>query len=419
MKLRGEGNIFMNNIIVMFPGQGSQHVGMGKDWYDKYESVKALFEKASNVIGYQLEELCFNGPLNELTQTDVAQVAVLTTSYAMFQVMQEEKQLPISYVTGHSLGEITALAAGGAISFEDAVKLVKVRGEAMAACTREEKTGMAAVVNVLAEQVEDIVKEYNQNQHNIQIANYNSDSQTVLAGKVDEISEICSVIEEKGIRAVRMNVSGAFHSSYMQNAVAPYVAALESMEINLPKIPVISSVTGKVYSSVEEIKNTLSKQLTNPVVWKDIVSEFSNREVRLWVEVGPKKVLKKLVASMVHNADVITLEEDYKNNYAVIDTVLKRKSKDPNIIGLCMGTVVATKNSNWDEQEYATGVIQNYKRLEDLQAKVEQNEVTVDDVAEEAINILRTILTTKKVSIEEQEARINSILEKTNSTVRK
>ncbi len=407
----------MNNIIVMFPGQGSQYVGLGKKWFDQYDSVKACFKQASEITGYPLKELCFEGPLNELTKTNIAQVAVLTTSYAMYEVLQKEKEIPVTFFTGHSLGEITALTAAGAMKFADAVKLVKVRGESMAACAEGLKTGMSAIVKLSVDVIEPLLKEFNEFGHDVQIANYNSEFQTVLAGKIDELNAFAEIIDTNGGRVVRMNVGGAFHSSYMQGAVKAYSEEIERIEFKMPQIPVISSVTGKVYSSVEEIKETLSKQLTSPVCWSSVIDECEKREVKMWLEVGPKNVLTKLVRKMVDNSEVLTFEEDSENGYKVIDTVIKLKMRDPSFIQLCMGVVASTKNRNWDELDYSQGVIQKYKQLQELQGKYEENEITLEKASLQALEILKVILNTKKVPVQEQKERIRGIIKKANSSI--
>lgn len=404
----------MNNIMVMFPGQGSQYVGMGKEWYEKYDFVKEYFNKASEIAGYSLEKLCFQGPLSELTLTNVAQLAVFTTSYAMYQVMQKDTTIPVDYMTGHSLGEITALAAAGSMKFEDAVKLVKVRGEAMAGCSKEDKTGMIAVTSLTARETEELVAAFNKSGYQVQVANYNSEYQTVLAGKTGELKEAAKFMEAHGAKVVQMNVAGAFHSSYMQNAVESYTAALKEIHITMPEIPVISSVTGERYKSTEEIQEALSRQLTSPVVWSKAVSGCSKKDIKLWIEVGPKNVLKKLVQRIVKAGEVITLDEDYQNSYKTIHSVMELKKKDPNVVGLCMGAAVATRNRNFDEEDYKAGVIDSYKKLEELEGRIEKGEIVADDAAQQAMDLLKRIFHCKMVPEDEQKVRIQNILEKTN-----
>lgn len=407
----------MNNIIVMFPGQGSQYVGMGKSWFEKYTVVKEYFKKASDILGYSLEEKCFKGPLSDLTQTDVAQVAVFTTSIAMYTVLQNEKSLPVDYMTGHSLGEITALTAAGAMSFEDAVKLVKVRGEAMASCSKEKKTGMIAVLEVTSDKADELVADFNTQGYQVQVANYNSERQTVVAGETSELKAATKFMEAHGAKVVQMNVSGAFHSSYMQSAVEPYTKTLNEIAITLPKIPVISSVTGQVYKSVEEIREVLSRQLTRPVVWNKVVSGCARKEVALWLEVGPKDVLKKLVQRMIDNGESITFEEDYEKAYQTIDFIMNLKKKDPNVVDLCMGQAVATRNRNFNEEEYETGVVKNYKKLVELKGKIENSQMRAEEAAQDAIDLLKEIFRCKMVPEEEQKVRIQNIIEKTKSKV--
>lgn len=404
----------MTDLVLVFPGQGSQFAGMGKKWFDAHESVRDRFRQASDIVGYSLEELCFEAPPAELTKTRHAQVALLVLSYSMYEVLTKDRKLPVSYMTGHSLGEITALLAAGVLTFEDAVRLVKVRGEAMEICATENSTGMIAAVRMPAAEVEKCVTDFNADGHDVQVSNYNSAEQTVLSGTLDDLVGMTAYLEDHGCKVAKLNVAGAFHSTFMAGAVPAYLEAIDSIEFREPTVPVFSSVTGRVYESVAEIEDALAVQLTSPVRWSTIVSALAREDVGLWIEVGPKQVLTKMIAGVVGGDDVFSFDEDADQVYAAIERFLELKKREPGLVGLCMGAAAATRNRNFDDDEYANGVVQPYRRLQEM-SQVEATELT-DGQRRSAVDLLRTIMRTKQVPEDEQHERIESVLQRTGNT---
>jgi [acyl-carrier-protein] S-malonyltransferase len=404
----------MTDLVLVFPGQGSQFAGMGKKWFDAHESVRDRFQQASDVVGYSLADLCFEAPPSELTKTRHAQVSLLVLSYSMYEVLIKDRRLPVSYMTGHSLGEITALLASGVLTFEDAVRLVKVRGEAMEVCATETSTGMIAAVRMPAAEVETHVASYNAEGHDVQVSNYNAAEQTVLSGTLDDLKGVTAFLEDRGCKVAKLNVAGAFHSTFMAGAVPAYVAAIEQIEFHEPRVPVYSSVTGRVYESVQEIKDALAVQLTSPVRWSTIVSALAADDVNLWIEVGPKQVLTKMISAIVGPDDVYSLDDDADAANAALDRLLEQKKREPGLVGLCMGAAAATRNRNFDDDEYAAGVVQPYRRLQEL-SQLDADELT-DDQARTALDLLLTIMRTKQVPDDEQHERVDSILQRTGHT---
>ncbi|MBB6170493.1 [acyl-carrier-protein] S-malonyltransferase [Nocardiopsis mwathae] len=402
----------MTNLALVFPGQGSQFSGMGRAWYDAHGSVRDRFEQASEIVGYSLADLCFTAPPAELTRTRHAQVALLVLGYGMYEVVVGDRRPPVSAMAGHSLGEITALLAAGALDFEDAVRLVKVRGEAMEAYTAEGDTGMVAALRTPASQVEKWVEEFNAGGHGVQVANYNAEQQTVLAGTREELRALTAVLEERGARVARLSVAGAFHSRHMDGAVPAYVDELDRIAFTEPSVPVYSTVTGRAYESAREIREALSVQLTAPVRWETVVSALTAADVTVWIEVGPKNVLTKLIAGS--GAVAHSLDDDAGAAYAALDRVAEERANRPGLVGLCLGAAAATRNRNFDDEEYAAGVVAPYRRLQEL-ASAGAGEPTSEQRCE-ALDLLRTIMETKGVPDAEQEERISSILRRTGQT---
>ena len=403
----------MNHLAIVFPGQGSQFTGMGRRWYDAHQSVRERFDQASEIVGYSLEELCFRGDAAELTRTKHAQVALLVLGYAMYEELTTERKVPVHAMAGHSLGEITALAAAGAFSFEDAVRLVKVRGEAMDACATATDTGMIAVVKMPAATVEGCVAEFNADGHDVQVANFNAERQTVLSGTKADITAMTPFLEERGAKVARLNVAGAFHSSYMSGAVAPYVEAIGSIECSAPSVPVFSTVTGSPLTSPEAIRDALAVQLTSPVRWSDVVSGLLAEGVRLWLEVGPKEVLSKLISGVSGSGAAYGLDERTDEALSALDDFIEARRNEPGLVGLCLGAAAATRNRNFDQAAYSDGVITPYRALQKLSG-VDKDELTLAQ-KQEAVLLLRRIMITKEVPVEEQQDRITTILSRTGN----
>ncbi len=275
----------------LFPGQGAQLVGMGKDLYDESPAACALYKKADEILGYSISKICFAGPENELTRTLYAQTGILVTSLAALAALREKNpDLTPSLVAGLSLGEFSALTASGAISFEDALKLVQVRAEAMDDAAKKNPGTMAFVVGLTIEQCMAVAQEAG-----CEVANLNAPDQTVLSGTLQTIEQACKIAEAKGSkRAMPLKVGGAFHSSLMGEARARLEAALANTPIHEPSCAFIPNVTAQRVSSPEDIRDLLAKQLTSPVQWVRTLATAKESGITTYLEIGPGKILKGL-----------------------------------------------------------------------------------------------------------------------------
>lgn len=401
----------MTTVALLFPGQGSQYPGMGLDVFNDNESVRARFDQASEILGHSVAELCFEAAPAELTRTANAQIALLVLSYAMYEVLDETRRPRVTCMAGHSLGEITALLAAGALSFEDAVRLVKVRGEAMDECAASAETGMIAALDVPATQVERLLQQFNADGHGVQVANYNGPTQTVVAGSRAELKQLTTLLEGNGVRVALLNVAGAFHSPYMAGAVPAFVAAISETPFHTPRVPVYSTVTGRRYEGADDIRDALSGQLTSPVRWSAVVEGISRREPDAWIEVGPKTVLTKMVARMLGDDQIVF---GLDGEPALRDAGFERLDAapgGPSAVALCLGAAAATRNRNFDDAAYTAGVINPYRQLVELNQNAEAP--LSDETLFGAIQLLRTIMQTKGVPAVEQSDRIGSILGRT------
>ncbi|HEY5620984.1 MAG TPA: ACP S-malonyltransferase [Pontiella sp.] len=276
---------------ILFPGQGSQVVGMGRDLADAIPECRALFDQANEILGYDLASICFEGPQEELNKSNHAQLGIFVASAAAFKALElKQPELEYDFLAGHSLGEWTALYVAGVVSFEDTIRVLKARGEFMQAACEENPGAMLAVMNLDGEKLTAIAAEAG-----CHVANFNSLAQTVLSGTADSIGKAETLVKEAGAkRAVRLPVAGAFHSPLMQPAADKMDAFLADIELNAPAVPVLSNVTADVHET-ESIRENMVKQITSSVQWVASIRKLTASGVQEMIECGPGKVLAGLI----------------------------------------------------------------------------------------------------------------------------
>jgi [acyl-carrier-protein] S-malonyltransferase len=283
----------MNQMVFLFPGQGSQYVGMGKEIHDHYPAARDLFIQAEEITGYPLRDLCFNGPLEQLTLTINLQPAITAVNLATLACMEEKGLIPQA-TAGHSLGEYSALYCAGVIGLEDTFRLVKARGGLMDQAAGKNPGAMAAIMGLTRETLEAILSELGR-EGAIGAANYNTPDQTVISGTKALIEKACQKAAQSGGKAVPLAVSGAWHSPLMQEAGEAFKEVLSSVKFNPPRNTIFLNVTGKAETDSTKIKEIMASQIGQPVRWVDLVGNLMGQGVSRFVEVGPKKVLLGLV----------------------------------------------------------------------------------------------------------------------------
>ncbi len=294
----------MSKHAFVFPGQGAQFVGMGKNLYETNASVKILFEKANQLLGFSISDIMFSGTDEALKQTNITQPAIFLHSVAAFKTIENANP---SMVAGHSLGEFSALVANGTLSFEDALRLVSIRAKAMQKACELNPSTMAAILNLSDEKVEDICASiYNETGEIVVAANYNCPGQLVISGSIKGIDIACIKMKEAGAkRALVLPVGGAFHSPLMLPAKVELATAIESTQFNQPTCPVYQNVVAKAVINPSEIKNNLIEQLTGAVKWTQCVQTMINDGATKFIECGPGKVLQGLIGK-IGGADIVT-----------------------------------------------------------------------------------------------------------------
>jgi [acyl-carrier-protein] S-malonyltransferase len=294
---------------VIFPGQGSQMVGMGKEFYDKFDLVKNLFKEADDTLNFSISKLILEGPKEELDLTANTQPAIFLISYSIYNVIKKEFNIDLSkakYFAGHSLGEYSALSCAGYLNFSETIKILRIRGDAMQNSVPKGEGGMVAVLGSKVEMIEKILKDNEQNL-TAQIANDNSEGQIVLSGKTDDLDKLILILKENSIKNIKLPVSAPFHCNLMNKATNIMNDELNKLNFNEGENKLISNVTANEISNTTELKELLVKQIENRVRWRESVINMIDSGVNHFIEIGPGKVLSGLVKRISKEVKIDTI----------------------------------------------------------------------------------------------------------------
>ena len=302
---------------LVFPGQGSQTIGMGKDFFKNYNLVKDLFKQADDSLDISISNIILEGPKDELDLTINTQPAIFLISYSIFQVMRKEFNIDLDnskFFAGHSLGEYSALCAADYLSFSDTIKLLKIRGEAMQNAVPKGEGGMLAVLGSTVKIIEDLLIE-NKKNFIVQIANDNSEGQIVLSGRNNDLEKLIQILKSKNIKNIKLPVSAPFHCQLMSSATEIMRNEIQKLNFKESKNKLISNVTAKEILSEEELRMLLIKQIENRVRWRESVVYMIKNGVNHFIEIGPGKVLSGLIKRIDKNVKTNTInnENDIKN----------------------------------------------------------------------------------------------------------
>ncbi len=302
------GVLESRKVAFVFPGQGSQEVGMGKDLAENFPVAREIFERADAVLGESLSDICWNGPEEKLRQTVYTQPALYTTSAAVYEVMRQHGIEPVM-TAGHSIGEYAALYAAGAFTFEEGLKLVSKRAELMQHAAEDNPGVMAAILGLSPEQVKDVVNKAS-DAGVVDAANFNSPIQTVISGEEAAVKRASEIAGEMGAkRVVPLNVSGAFHSALMKSAADALLEAVNAAQIENLSVPAVANYTGNVETLAEEVRINLARQVTGSVLWVDCVQRMLDAGVEVFLELGSGNVLAGLIKRIAKDAQVYSISD--------------------------------------------------------------------------------------------------------------
>lgn len=295
-------------IAFVFAGQGAQYIGMGKELYENYDVCKGIFNRANEALGFDLKELVFDGEKSELDITENTQPAILTTSIAALEVLKSKGIVP-EVVAGLSLGEYSALVASSAMSFDEAVKLVRRRGKFMQEAVPVGIGGMAAIIGLSLDKLKDVLKNASE-KGKVEIANYNTPSQIVIGGEVEAVNYAVELCKEAGARrAIPLKVSGPFHTSLLEGASVKLEKELESVEFSELEIPVISNVTAGIISDKADLKDLLVRQVKSSVRWNEIINKMIDMGVDTFIELGPSRTLTSFIREISRDVKTFNVED--------------------------------------------------------------------------------------------------------------
>lgn len=407
----------MKKIAILFPGQGSQFVGMGKKLCDNYSIARQIFEEANEAVGFDIKKLCFEGDISKLTETENTQPAILTASYAAFRVFMQELGVEPVYCAGHSLGEFSALTCTGAINFSDAVSIVKNRGKFMQEAVPIGVGAMSAVSGVSKGIIEEECKAFSNMTNVVVISNYNSPDQIIISGHEEAVQNVTESLKKMSAKVTRLKVSAPFHSPLMQLAADRLKDELMRYSFNDLKYQVLSNVTALPYRGKDEIIENLTKQIVQPVQWQSIMEYIDKSDVEAVIELGPKTVLRGLAKANVPGINAFSYDDE--RDVTKIEELLKQTEKTDKdaklkLIIRCLAIAVCTKNSNWDNEEYYQGVVDPYRKVQSMLEEIERDnlEPTMEQMTN-ALEMLKSVFKTKNTQQDEQKDRFEQIFNET------
>ncbi len=388
----------------LFSGQGSQYVGMGKQAHDNCLQAKEIFQAASDFYGQDIARLCFSSTASELQKTKNAQIAVFTSSLANYQFCLQFIEKP-DVCAGHSLGEISALTACGAIHIEDAVRIVRIRSSLMSEIDGQIQGGMLAVIGEAHDVINELCNKMSA-AYQIYISAYNTNNQTVLSGSMEAIEAITPRLKEYGFKTIPLKTSGPFHCPIYAQVSERLYAALCTISFQQMDCDVISSVTSKLYEDSRSIPHILSQQLIKPIQWRSVTQYLADKGFLRLIDIGPGETLKVLTRHM----DIPT----YAVEFDLEQLKMMPKEMLILLVKRCMAISVCTPNSNWDNNHYQKGVVEPYRKLEVLLHSAKEAMISdlkqIYKTAYESVSLLSIIFETKQTPVNEQVSRFQQLI---------
>ncbi|MGG3526863.1 ACP S-malonyltransferase [Bacillus pseudomycoides] len=411
-------------VAILFPGQGSQYIEMGKSLYESHKIAQETFEEANDTLGYDLNRICFEGRLSELNSLENMLPGILTTSVAAFRVFMENFEVEPSLLAGHSLGEFSALTCSGAIDFSDTLTIIKNRSRLAEKIALNEKAGMTIVDNTNIDLVQSECEKISGEGQIVQIACVNSANQVAISGHQEAILKVEDNLLKAGASITPILTGAPFHGHIMKEAAVEFKSQLKQYTFHNFKYPVLSNVNVELYEGPSQIIDNLTKQLVFPVQWKQTMDYIETEDIDAVIEMAPQSILTNLYKNEQRTKKVRAFSFNQNKDKRLLKEVLlgdlnnvehvDGKNK-VSLVTRCLRVAITTRNSNFDEEAYFKGVITPYNRIKEIQFQLDESGTmpTIDEM-NECLELLDTILTTKKLSVEKRYGKVRSVIEQSN-----
>lgn len=408
----------MEKIAFVFPGQGSQYIGMMKTLCEQHDVARYTFEEASDILGYDILRLCFEGRLSELSSMQNMQIAILTASTAVFRVYMKEIGIPPKLCAGHSLGEYSALVSSGVIEFSDCLQIISKRSKIAQKIIDLEIGTMTVAEGIAASIVEEECLKASSKTGQVAVSCYNSSNQVNISGNCENVAKVETALVDMGVNVTPLIISPPFHCKLMESYSDVLKEELQKYTFHNFKWPVISNVTGLPYRGRDSVVDLLEKQLYCPVKWTATMDYMQKAGITYVVEIGPRSILCNLIRA--DKRPMKTMSFDSREDRSEMERYFKGNTQytsySTDIITACITAAVGTKNYNDDPDAYAKGVIEPYKKLQEISNDLSRSGKCPDDnQIKRALELLKIILNTKKLSENEQNECINNIYESTGT----
>lgn len=402
----------MERIALIFPGQGSQYIGMGKQIFDQHEQTRKIFEEANEVLNFDLTGMCFEGSILELSRPENMFPAIVMVSVATFVLYQKLIGIPPKLCAGHSLGEYSALVCSGAVSFADALKIVRKRGFLASEVSDSQESCMTVVEGMDKYILEEICQKASNSEDQAVISCYNSIDQFVIAGNSNAVWKTENAIMEMGGTITPVLTSAPFHSFLMSETSQKLREELSKYEFKNPQIPVVSNVNAMPYQDSQAVE-MLVKQMVSPVLWKDTMDYFRMQRINVIIEMGPQNVLRNLARNNIRTVRAYSFSNTEDRN-ELINYVFSEREQQFKVVEECMKVAASLPNSNWNNKEYSEKVAKPYKLIEKIRfSLIEESRKATKQETKEVLILLKEIMDAKRISAEEQCKAYKEIL--TNS----
>lgn len=399
----------MQKIAVVFPGQGSNFVGMYKGLYDEYEIVRETIDEAEKITGIKIKELCFKGPYSTLLKPQNSHVAILAFSVAAFRAFISTTVVIPQFCVGHSLGEYAALTCAGAIKFSDALKLVQMRSLISQDIRKSTKGGMTIIDGANIEAIQKICSEQQSRGKKVYISCYNSPTQVSISGVNSDLMETEEFIRKQECTVSPLLNSAPFHCPLMEEGSNQLKELIDNIEFSPCRYSVLSNYSGKEYKLDRDFKENLTNHLTNPVKWTNIIKYFKDHQIDLVIDFSAKNMFSTMIGDSM-KTKCFAVKEEKKE----ILSLLKNKSFDNTFISKCICVASSTPNFNDDNLEYEKLVVNNYKKMCEINEDIQSGKIICsNEINKQVLDLLKEILDTKKISKPEQNIWISEILDET------